>query len=340
MPMYAITDKKETDQEKPKDTILENPNSSEDTNKDEAENKSEEHIHLAVNIQSDGPVLNIVNVQPDIELDSNDQVVEESKSLSDKSQENTGNLKTEEKIIENENKTLEENVNFIEGTQKPEEENKQSNEEVISEGNSKQEAKTEENSQNIVENIAENINEPLSRNLEDDDTVISEATTEISAKETKQNNLSTNKYDLLDYLTKFIETENEINDVLSGYFARLWNILIQKKGEDMAKYFYTNKEKLLKLADHSYSKSISEVAVKVLDINVDKLDFDKEEIMKIRAEFLERLLDMLKKNKSEICNEYSLNIFQIFCDLTYKKALVSQLRENFYNNFYRMMEQR
>ena len=61
----------------------------------------------------------------------------------------------------------------------------------------------------------------MSTNIEDNDTVISEATTEISTKETVQNAPNTNKYDLVDYLTKFLDTEDELNDVLSGYFARL-----------------------------------------------------------------------------------------------------------------------
>ena len=95
-----------------------------------------------------------------------------------------------------------------------------------------------------------------------------------------------------------------------------------RKGEDMARYFYTNKNKLFRLAYHSYSKSISEIAVKVLDINVDKLEIDKGEILKTRSEFLIKLLEMLKLNKPETCCEYSLNIFQIFSDLTNKKAMV------------------
>ena len=157
--------------------------------------------------------------------------------------------------------------------------------------------------------------------LDDDDTVISEATTEISAKDSKQKQLSSNKYDLLDYLVKFIDTEEEINDVLAGYFARLFNLLIQKKGEEIARYIYSHEELLYRFAYHSYSKSISEIAIKILDINIEKIEIEKTEISRIRGAFLNKLLEKLKTCPEEVCYEHSLNIFQIFNELTYKKAM-------------------
>jgi len=162
--------------------------------------------------------------------------------------------------------------------------------------------------------------------FEDDDTVVSEATTEVSAKSKPK--LSSNKYDLLDYLTRFLNTDEEINDVLAGYFGRLCNLLIQKKNEEMGRYFYTHEEVFYRFAYHCYSKSISDTAIKILDINVDKLEINESEIKRIRAEFIKRLLERLADDKSEVSYEYSLNIFQIFNELTFKKAYYGMLIED------------
>ena len=163
---------------------------------------------------------------------------------------------------------------------------------------------------------------PESENKEESAT---DASTHMSESESEatlvpQEPLSTNKYDLLDYLNVFIETENVLNDVLSGYFARLLTILIQKKSEEVATYYYTHEELLYRFAYHTYSKSITDTVIKILDINTDNFSIEADEVERIRKEFIKRLLQRLGDHQSEECYEYSLNIFQIFNDLTFKSA--------------------
>lgn len=139
--------------------------------------------------------------------------------------------------------------------------------------------------------------------------------------------LSNNKYDLLDHLNKFIQPDDELNDVLAGYYARLVFVLIQKKSEALAKYFYANERLLYRLAYHCYSKSLTDTIVKILDINAEKIDLDEAEVKRIRAEFVKVLLERLSDDKSSLAHEYSLNIFHIFNELTYKKAYYDLLVE-------------
>lgn len=152
-----------------------------------------------------------------------------------------------------------------------------------------------------------------------------ELLTQVSETQTEDANatkitLSDNKYELLDYLNKFIDTDGELNDVLAGYYARLSFVLIQKKSELLAKYFYSNENLLYRLAYHSYSKSITDTLVKILDISAEKIELEETEVRRIRTRFINVLLGRLADENPSICNEYSLNIFHIFNELTYKKA--------------------
>ena len=161
---------------------------------------------------------------------------------------------------------------------------------------------------------------------DDASTHVSEAASEAITEAPKEP-LSTNKYDLLDYLNTFIDTDQILNDVLSGYFARLLTILIQKKNEEIATYYFKNEELLYRFAFHSYSKSITDTIIKILDINTEKLEIEEAEVTRIRQEFIKRLLQRLGDHESEESYEYSLNIFQIFNELTFKKSFYAILIE-------------
>lgn len=200
----------------------------------------------------------------------------------------------------------------------------------------KEESKESEVTPEVVSNTTEalldhNENEQDSYNDSTQDnysTHASEANTEITGKEEEKEPLSTNKYDLIDYLNRFIETDDQLNDVLSGYYARLCTILIQKKSDEVAKYFFKNENLLYRLAYHSYSKSITDTVIKILDINTDKLDLGEGEVARIRKEFVHKLLERLADENSEVSYEYSLNIFQIFNELTFKRAFYTILIED------------
>lgn len=38
-----------------------------------------------------------------------------------------------------------------------------------------------------------------------------------------------NKYEILEYLLKFVKTDQEVNPVLAGYFSKLILVLLQSK---------------------------------------------------------------------------------------------------------------
>lgn len=204
----------------------------------------------------------------------------------------------------------------------PPTENLKSEEKEASE-ETKQSEETPEAEHKDTEEVKETTGEhpTADSTIDDGSTHASEATT----KENKKQPLSDNKYDLLEYLCRFIDTDSELNDVLAGYFARLCNILLQKKSIEMAKFFYTNSHYLLRFAYHSYSKSLTDTVIKILDINTDKLGLEEDYIRDVRQKFIIRLIERLDDGASEVSYEYSLNIFQIFNELTFKKSFYTLL---------------
>ena len=77
-----------------------------------------------------------------------------------------------------------------------------------------------------------------------------------------------NKYLLLDRLFKFIKTkETPINPVLSGYFAKLVTLLINRKQKNLIPYVFSHNSEIIdNLLYHVYQKSISELLNKFLNI--------------------------------------------------------------------------
>ena len=78
------------------------------------------------------------------------------------------------------------------------------------------------------------------------------------------------KFALLDRLFKFVRSqEKPLNPVLSGYFAKLVTLLINRKQKQIVPYvFQENPEIIDYLVYHVYQKSISELLNKFLNIMV------------------------------------------------------------------------
>jgi hypothetical protein len=49
-----------------------------------------------------------------------------------------------------------------------------------------------------------------------------------------------NKYFLFERLLSFLETDEELNSVLAGYFSKLFLTLIQSKQKDVLSYVYSH----------------------------------------------------------------------------------------------------
>lgn len=76
---------------------------------------------------------------------------------------------------------------------------------------------------------------------------------------------SSNKYELFEHFLSFIETNEELNPVLCGYFAKLFQVLVSSNPKEIFTYIYSHPIVLDNLVRHSYQKSISDVLIRLMN---------------------------------------------------------------------------
>ena len=81
----------------------------------------------------------------------------------------------------------------------------------------------------------------------------------------KEEKYPKNRIELLDYLLSFLETENELNYVLTGYFCKFLSALLSYKPNNLIVYLFIERSDILeKFVFHSYRKSLSNFLSKLL----------------------------------------------------------------------------
>lgn len=74
-----------------------------------------------------------------------------------------------------------------------------------------------------------------------------------------------NRYELFEKLLSFLDTDEELNPVLCGYFCKLFIPLISNKTREVFTYIFNNPRVFDLFVKHIYSKSISEVLIRLLN---------------------------------------------------------------------------
>jgi len=69
-----------------------------------------------------------------------------------------------------------------------------------------------------------------------------------------------------------LNTDETLNSVLSGYFTKLFNILISNKASEVYRYIYSHPKVFDNLIRHLYQKSISELLSKLLNFSENLID--------------------------------------------------------------------
>ena len=162
-------------------------------------------------------------------------------------------------------------------------------------------------------------------------------------KEARKYNIS-KKNDILDLLLDFVTNKNNpiLNDVLCGYFYRVFLSLIDEYSIDIFLYlFFLRQDALEQIVMHSYQKSLSLLAINLLKIEdffskiekniVDKPDMidinllknKKESFINLREKLIEKLivsidLNGFKNQSGEYIKDYTdiESIFAMFQELS------------------------
>ena len=123
-----------------------------------------------------------------------------------------------------------------------------------------------------------------------------------------------NKYVLLERLFKFIQTDDVLNPVLSGYFCKLVSLLISRKQKQLFPFIFAKNSTVIEdLLKHVYQKSISEILNKLLTL----IDTDHEPeilamIQEKQQKAVSHLLGALGSDKTE---EHNMNAGTIIQDM-------------------------
>lgn len=126
-----------------------------------------------------------------------------------------------------------------------------------------------------------------------------------------------NKYYLFEKLLSFLDSEEmPLNSVLSGYFCKVFQVLISCKPNDVLLYCYTvNPDRVFGgLVRHSYQKSLTEVLSKLLLTSVSEestLDSDKissQELDSIKQSYVYKLLQNLKTTTSDADLDFEMQL--------------------------------
>ena len=122
---------------------------------------------------------------------------------------------------------------------------------------------------------------------------------------------------LLERLIKFIRLkEKPLNAVLSGYFAKLFTLLINRKQKSLLPYILAPESDIVEsLLYHVYQKSLSELITKILNIQDDATRFGDENLGKNLKAKQALILDTLIDKLGPDCNEEdNLNASSILQD--------------------------
>ena len=227
--------------------------------------------------------------------------------------------KDEEENKENKNNT----ISMIETIQnKIEEIQKEPKEEKIEELKKDEEEKKEEEKKEELKN-----EEELKKEEE-----VNKEESEDSSKEPKFRII----YDNLDYFFQFLNTESsEDNYVLIGYFTKIFNHLIQSKGQIIISYiFNSHPEYLTGLINHLNRRGIGDCIKNILLFNEEIKDLEK-----LKISFCEKIIKELNNSNKEdkyiwitdtLINTFeNKDFFNLFMS---NQNLLKQLFQILYNN--------
>jgi serine/threonine-protein phosphatase 6 regulatory subunit 3 len=81
---------------------------------------------------------------------------------------------------------------------------------------------------------------------------------------------------LFEHLLTFLDTDEELNPVLAGYFCKLFQVLVGNKPKEVFGYVYAHPEVMERMVRHIYQKSISEVLIRLLNVSENILEGEAE----------------------------------------------------------------
>lgn len=111
-----------------------------------------------------------------------------------------------------------------------------------------------------------------------------------------------NQHDLCDYVMDFLNTDEEVNPVLAGYFSKLITQLLNTKSAPLIAYLFDETNNyVINFVKHSYNRSISDVLLLVLRHASNVIDEEiKEKFTAAKRLIVEQIISNLKSDRVEL----------------------------------------
>ena len=287
--------------------------------------------------------LNEIKISEDDDSESEED--DDDKEEEEKNKENKNNtismIETiQNKIEEIQKEPKEEKKEEVNKEEEKIEELKKEEEEKKEELKNKEELKKEEevnkeelkNKEELIKEEEKNKEELKNEEEEKKEEEVNKEESEDSSKEPKFRII----YDNLDYFFQFLNTESsEDNYVLIGYFTKIFNHLIQSKGQIIISYiFNSHPEYLTGLINHLNRRGIGDCIKNILLFNEEIKDLEK-----LKISFCEKIIKELNNSNKEdkyiwitdtLINTFeNKDFFNLFMS---NQNLLKQLFQILYNN--------
>lgn len=141
-------------------------------------------------------------------------------------------------------------------------------------------------SENYIENINNNKSDYLESTKETINNTINKTEIDIYLEESK--------YPLLDYLFSFVKAEEDLDHVLCGYFAKVFNTLYMNKTVQLVKFLFERPEIILAMVNHFNRVSIIECLIKLIKYDTDAIIlFDRKSCDEVKEEVFKEIFDYI-----------------------------------------------
>lgn len=185
-------------------------------------------------------------------------------------------------------------------------------------------SKNESDNENEMANANENSNANI--NIDDDKNENSKETNPHEEKDEK-----VEKYPILDLFFSFLNSDNDLDHVLSGYFAKVFCNLNKNNEINLIKYLFERPNIIYQMIRHSNRISITECLIKIITCNTDLILLNNSSCDEIKEEVFKQLFEVIENKilifKSE--DECDYEIIDSICSF-FKDCIDHQATVDFF----------
>jgi len=145
-----------------------------------------------------------------------------------------------------------------------------------------------------------------------------------STRKSRASNNSKSAGTILEYLFSFLDSNEELNPVLSGYFNKVVESLFRRNPEKMIEFVYDNEGIMASLAKHIGNRSISDLLGLFICYESFHYEDEKPLYLTLKLEVIEDLVNILTESEDI---DSSTNAAHVLCEIVSKSDVIVDGKE-------------